>query len=203
MTALLILATIAAAVAFSEFSGYWLHMLLHSNKIQWLSYSHMQHHLMEYHPSKPIRLKDVYLSSGSKRANIFGLGMEWVIPILLMLVSVHSTFYAIRLPLMYQLVFTVSALAWSYVLFGYMHDAMHYKKFWMEDNALLKGWYFKIRRFHDIHHYTFTSEGRMPTNFGICFFFFDWIFGTLVRKQEKFNRDGLKASEGLYAFIYS
>ena len=203
MNALLFITTAAGGVLFAEFTGYWLHMLLHSNKIQWLSFSHMQHHLMEYHPSKPIRLKGVYLSSGAKRANILGLGMEWVIPIGLMVVSIHSTFYALGVPMIYQITFTVPALAWSYVLFGYMHDAMHYKDFWMETSPLLKKRFFKIRSNHDTHHYTFTDEGHMPTNYGICFFFFDYLFGTLAQKQEKFNKKGLKSSENYYSYIFS
>ena len=43
-----------SGVIFAEFFGYWLHILLHNDKIKWLSRSHMQHHLREYHPSKPI-----------------------------------------------------------------------------------------------------------------------------------------------------
>ena len=114
----------AIGIFFAEFFGYWLHILLHNDKIQWLSRSHMQHHLREYHPSKPIRLNGIYLSSGATRANLAGIGMEWVLPIGLTLVVLHGSCYLMGVPVSYQLAFTGGALAWSWVLFAYMHDAI-------------------------------------------------------------------------------
>ena len=200
---LTILLTIAAAVLFAEFFGYWLHILLHSNKVEWLSRSHMQHHLVAYHPSKPLRNKGIDFGSTDNRLSIAGLGMEWIIPITLMLAGVHAAMYLLSVPLAYQALFTASALAWSYVLFGYMHDAMHLQDFWMETHPIFKYWYFAIRRNHDIHHFTFSDEGHMTTNYGICFFWFDRVFRTLTQKMGKFNKDGLHASEKLYSFIYT
>jgi sterol desaturase/sphingolipid hydroxylase (fatty acid hydroxylase superfamily) len=45
-------------------------------------------------------------------------------------------------------------------------------------------------------------EGAMTANFGICFFFFDRVFGTLVDTQERLNWAGLSAAETRYSFIY-
>lgn len=204
MTILVFLLTAVCGVILAEFAGYWIHILLHSNKIEFLSISHMQHHLREYHPSKPIRLDGVYLSCGAKRANIAGIGMEWIVPIGLLVAAIHGTFFALSVPLAHQLVFTAAALAWSWFLFGYMHDAMHYKFFWMQKGpAFIQRWYAFIRRNHDIHHYTFSDEGVMTANFGICFFFFDRLFGTWAEKQSKLNRTGLANAEKRYSFIYS
>jgi len=198
-----VILTMATGIFFAEFFGYWLHILLHNDKIKWLSRSHMQHHLREYHPSKPIRLDGVYLSSGRTRANIAGIGMEWIIPIALMLGGVHGTCYLLGVPVIYQVAFTGASLLWSWVLFGYMHDAMHLKYFWMQNApGFLKRWYVEIRRNHDIHHYTFDMEGVMPTNYGICFFWFDRVFGTICEKQAKLNREGLIASEKRFAYIF-
>ena len=84
-----------------------------------------------------------------------------------------------------------------------MHDAMHLKYFWMQEAPVfLKNWFVKIRRYHDVHHYTFSDQGVMPTNFGICFFFFDRVFGTLKEYQSKLNRAGLTASEKRFAYIH-
>ncbi|MBI3288579.1 MAG: sterol desaturase family protein [Elusimicrobia bacterium] len=200
----LMILTAAAAILFAELFGYCLHILLHSNKIEFLSRSHMQHHLREYHPSKPIRLDGVYLSSGAQRTNIAGIGMEWVVPIVSTVAAIHGIFYALSVPLRHQLVFTGAALIWSWILFAYMHDAMHFKFFWMQNApAFLRRWFLQIRRYHDIHHYTFSADGVMTANFGICFFFFDRLFGTLVEKQGKLNRAGMRACEKRYAFIYN
>ena len=48
--ALNILLTIAGACLFTEIAGYFIHILLHSNKIQFLSKNHMVHHLKVYQP---------------------------------------------------------------------------------------------------------------------------------------------------------
>jgi sterol desaturase/sphingolipid hydroxylase (fatty acid hydroxylase superfamily) len=197
------IASAVSGIIFAEFFGYWLHILLHNDKIKWLSRSHMQHHLREYHPSKPIRLNGIYLSSGATRANIAGIGMEWIIPIGLLLVAIHGSCHLIGVPMAYQIAFTGGALGWSWILFGYMHDAMHLKYFWMQDApAFIRNWFIKIRRYHDVHHYTFNDQGVMPTNYGICFFFFDRVFGTLKEYQSKFNRAGLAASEKRFAYIH-
>lgn len=194
----LTLLAVAAGVVFAELFGYWLHRLLHSEKLPWLSRSHMEHHLREYHPSKPIRLKGIYLSSGASRANVAGIGLEWLAPIAGMAVAVEGVFYAAGAPPLIAAAFTAAASVWSWLLFNTMHDAMHLQGFWMETSPWLKGWFAKVRRRHDIHHYTFSDAGAMTANFGICFFFWDRVFGTLATRQERLNRNGLAAAELLH-----
>lgn len=43
---------------------------------------------------------------------------------------------------------------------------------------------------HDIHHWTLNDEGFMDKNFGIAFYFFDRVFGTLADDWPVFNRRG-------------
>jgi sterol desaturase/sphingolipid hydroxylase (fatty acid hydroxylase superfamily) len=55
---------------------------------------------------------------------------------------------------------------------------------------LLKTWFVKARRLHDIHHRSLNDQGRMDRNFGIGFFFFDRLFRTISKRHRSFNRTG-------------
>jgi sterol desaturase/sphingolipid hydroxylase (fatty acid hydroxylase superfamily) len=197
-----ILLTIFLAVLFAEVVGYFLHILLHSNKVEFLSRNHMMHHLREYGPQNGLRPSDTYKKSISGRASVVGVGMEWMGPIFILMAVMFSLFYAWGIPLLYQIVFTLSALSWGYFLFGYMHDSMHIKNFWMERAPILGRWYKEIRRLHDIHHLNIADDGRMPTNFGICFFGFDRLFGTRLPTHVKFNHKGYEQALKRYAYIF-
>src|ERR1041385_7155427 len=70
-----------AGCAFSEFIGYWVHILLHSHRIEFLSRNHMIHHLVVYSPTRPMRISDEYQASTHDRANLFGMGLEWLLPL--------------------------------------------------------------------------------------------------------------------------
>ncbi|MDE1975878.1 MAG: hypothetical protein KGI84_01305, partial [Elusimicrobia bacterium] len=56
----------------AEFVGYWLHILLHSDKIKFLSRSHMIHHLISYPPDTPMRPSEEYMLSTQGRASLLG-----------------------------------------------------------------------------------------------------------------------------------
>jgi sterol desaturase/sphingolipid hydroxylase (fatty acid hydroxylase superfamily) len=71
---------------------------------------------------------------------------------------------------------------------------MHLAGFWMERHPLLKRWFVAARDAHDIHHWTLNDEGFMDKNFGIAFFFFDRLFGTLASDPPVFNRHGYAAA---------
>ena len=75
-------------------------------------------------------------------------------------------------------------------MFSYLHDRMHLAGFWMERHPLLKRWFVGARDAHDIHHWSLNDDGFMDKNFGIAFFFFDRLFGTLARDAPAFNRRG-------------
>jgi len=65
-------------------------------------------------------------------------------------------------------------------MFSYLHDRMHIEDFWMTRVSLLKSWFLKARRMHDIHHRSVTAEASMDKNFGIGFYFFDRFFRTMA-----------------------
>lgn len=192
----------ALACFYAEFVGYWLHVLLHSDKIEFLSRNHMLHHLVVYAPDRPMRPSRDYLVSTYGRASLLGLGLEWIVPAAVLLPLTWLGLRAAGAAAVDQAVFLGVTLAWSFALFNTMHDAMHLKGFWMERSPWLCRWFLRARKRHDIHHMRLDDWGRMRTNYGICFFLFDRLFGTLAREHETFNHAGLAAARQRYAFIF-
>lgn len=182
------------SIVYSEFVGYFLHILIHSEKIAWLSRYHMQHHLRDYGPKDKMRTEK-YKSGSKDRFSIIGLGMEWVIPSLVILGVLFGALTLLGFP-WYQQVFSAAcAITWSSLMFGYMHSRMHEKKFWMLKVPILGTWFKRVRRLHDIHHIHVTPEGKLNMNYGICFFFMDRIFGTYGTKAGRSKEGFEKALE--------
>ena len=124
--------TAAAGCAFTEVVGYWLHILLHSEKIAWLSRGHMIHHLKIYGPRRSLRQAGPYKDSVDGRYGFLGIGAEWLLPILFILggaVAVCS--FVLKIPAASQVVFMATALLWGKFMFGTMHDSMHLEGYWM------------------------------------------------------------------------
>ncbi len=197
-----LLLSVVGACLYTEFVGYWLHMLLHSEKLAFLSRNHMIHHLVVYPPNKPMRQSSEYLGSTYDRANVLGIGLEWVAPVSLILPVSLLALRSLGVPAACQAVFVLVSMAWGYLMFGYMHDAMHLKGFWMTTNLRLSRWFMTARKRHDIHHMEISASGKQQKNFGICFFLFDRLFGTLSAEHKPFNRDGLGAAMKRYSYIF-
>jgi sterol desaturase/sphingolipid hydroxylase (fatty acid hydroxylase superfamily) len=196
-----IILSILGGWIFAEIVGYYLHILLHSGKIAYLSRNHMIHHLKIYAPKKKLRPDNDYRGSVEDRASLIGIGMEWIGPIALAISASWVVFWVLNIPMMYWGIFTISGMVWGYLMFSYMHDAMHLKDFWMEKNPLTRKWFLKIRRLHDIHHMNISDDGRMLTNYGICFFFLDRMAGSLAQSHKSFNEKGHQAALERYADI--
>ena len=196
------LLTVAAACAFTEFLGYWLHVLLHNERIPFLSRNHMIHHLVVYAPNKPQRPSRVYRSSTYGRAGLLGIGLEWLLPVGILLPLVLIALRLARMTPALQAVFIATSLGWGFLMFSYMHDAMHENGFWMAFSPFWRNWFLRARVRHDIHHMELDPSGRMTRNYGICFFAFDRLFGTLTERHVKFSQAGLLAAHKRYAFIF-
>ncbi|HRK07147.1 MAG TPA: sterol desaturase family protein [Pseudobdellovibrionaceae bacterium] len=188
------LLALALGVVYAEFVGYWTHVLLHSEHVPWLSKSHMLHHLRDYGPKKPLHRDGDYLSSADGRSNILGLGLEWFLPLAVVIGTTILCLTLLGIPALYQALFTSAGLLWGHFLFGAMHTSMHQNDFWMLRFPVLKTWYLRLRARHDFHHLQFSDEGRMLKNYGICFFWFDRILGTYAAKPQKFNHAGYEAA---------
>jgi len=190
-SALAALAWLVTSIFVSELLGYLLHRLLHSGRIGFLSRSHMRHHLVLYGPLQPQRPGGEYLDATDKDAIALGnIGLEWLIPGALLLAGSIALLHCLHVTLLHQAVFMGGTLTWSFLMFSYLHDRMHEAGFWMERNRCLKRWFTGAREAHDIHHWTLNDEGFMDKNFGIAFYFFDRVFGTLADDWPAFNRRG-------------
>ncbi len=186
------------SVLVSELAGYLLHRLLHSGKIRWLSRSHMEHHLQHYGPRQPMRPSTQYIDSTTGRWAIGNVGLEWIVPSGILMGAFLAAFALLRVPWAYRTMFIGITLGWTSFLFSYLHDRMHLRGFWMERNRLLKSWFVAARRLHDIHHLSLNDRGRMDRNFGIGFFLFDRVFGTLRTRLQAINYRGLEAARQRY-----
>src|SRR5258708_15941018 len=71
--------TLLSACLLAEFFGYWLHRLLHSDKIPFLSRGHLIHHFLIYGPGQPMRL-DKYHDATEQRFSVGNVGLEWLVP---------------------------------------------------------------------------------------------------------------------------
>lgn len=183
-----------AGILFTEFVGYFLHILLHSEKIAWLSRSHMIHHLRIYSLEAGLRQPAPYKDSTDGRAALGGIGFEWLLPIAGVLGAMLLAFRAAGVPWLLQALFAVPALAWGKVMFGALHDSMHIEGHWLTRFPLTRAWFTEARRLHDVHHVRFTDDGRMLTNYGISFFGFDRLFGTYAPAAGGFNSSGHRAA---------
>ena len=195
MTSVAMLATwVTGSCVSTELLGYWLHRLLHSGVIGSLSRNHMKHHMVMYGPLQEQRSKK-YRDATEGDVSLGNIGREWLVPSSLLIVCVMGLFHLFRVPWFYQLIYFATTLAWSFLMFSYMHDAQHIEGFWMERSWLLKRWFTTARARHEVHHQVINEDGLMHKNFGIGFFLFDRLFGTLSEGGTAFNQTGYQAAE--------
>lgn len=169
---------IAVSCLMTELLGYWLHRLLHSGVIGCLSRNHMKHHLVLYGPLQNQR-SSAYRDATNESPSLGNIGLEWLIPAGLLLFGMVMAFHFLHVRLIYRFVSLGTSLLWGFLMFSYLHDVMHIEGFWMEKNRWLGRWFTSARTLHDIHHEVVNREGLMDRNFGIGFFLFDRLFGTL------------------------
>jgi len=185
-----VLAWLAASIFVSELLGYFLHRLLHSGKIGFLSRGHMRHHLVLYGPLQSQRPETEYRDATVDSVSIGNVGLEWLIPGAILLAASIALLSYLQVSIFHQLVFVGGSLGWSFFMFSYLHDRMHVAGFWMGQNRWLKRWFIAARDAHDIHHWALNDKGFMDKNFGIGFFLFDRLFGTLSNHRPVFNPFG-------------
>ena len=181
----------------AEFAGYWLHRLLHSDKLPFLSREHMIHHFLIYGPQQPMRAKK-YKDATDGRFSAGNVGLEWLVPSALILFSCWGAMIVLHVPRVYQFISLCNLLLWPILMFSYIHDRMHLRDFWMADAPIIKLWFRKARRLHDIHHRNVNDVGHMNTNFGIGFYFFDRLFRTIRKRHRAFNWKGYREAIGRY-----
>jgi sterol desaturase/sphingolipid hydroxylase (fatty acid hydroxylase superfamily) len=188
-----VLATLVDSMVVAEFAGYWLHRLLHSDRFPALSRGHLIHHFLIYGPRQPMRAGE-YHDATDDRFSLGNVGLEWLAPSAIILAFCWGVMALVCVPAVYQVIALCTLLGWPILMFSYLHDRMHIENFWMMRVPVLKGWFLKARRMHDIHHRSMTAHGSMDTNFGIGFYFFDWIFRTKAKRHRPFNWRGYRAA---------
>jgi sterol desaturase/sphingolipid hydroxylase (fatty acid hydroxylase superfamily) len=186
-----LLITVVASVFLAELAGYGLHRLMHSGRIPVLSRAHLIHHLLLYGPRQSMRTLK-YKDATLDRTSIGNVGMEWILPSVLILGFCWSVMWLLGVSLPYLCLSFLTLVGWSTFMFSYLHDRMHLQGFWMERTPLLGWWFRRARRFHDIHHRSIDENGRMDKNFGIGFYFCDRIFQTLAKHHCVFNWHGYR-----------
>lgn len=191
-----------ASIIAAECLGYLLHRLMHSGWIPLLSTSHMKHHMVLYGPLQKQRPSTQYLDATTGEVAIGNIGLEWIIPSSLILAISVATLRFCRVPLTDQAVSIGTILAWSFLMFSYLHDRMHIKNFWMGRTPIVSRWFVRARRLHDIHHHALNNDGLMDKNFGIGFFAFDRLFGTLAYDFSGFNHLGNAAAQKRFRNAY-
>jgi sterol desaturase/sphingolipid hydroxylase (fatty acid hydroxylase superfamily) len=187
----------------AEIAGYWVHRLLHSEKIAFLSRNHMIHHIQLYGPMQPMRPEKAYRGTTADRPSLGDIGLEWLFPAISVLGFFELIFWRMGISVLYQVTFIIVSLTWARLMLNYLHNWMHVQNFWMERNPLLRKWFVAARRLHDIHHHALNDEGRMANNFGIGFYVLDRLFGTFRKTHETFNARGLQAAKRRYELLYS
>jgi len=187
-----VLAAVAISIVFAELAGYVLHRLMHSERFPVLSRAHMIHHLHLYGPTQAMRAPE-YKSATDGRTSLGNIGMEWVLPSAAILGASWLVMWQFGVGWRYQLLAMSTLLGWPIFMFSYLHDRMHLENFWMERTPLVEAWFKKARRLHDIHHRSLNDQGRMNRNFGIGFYFFDRLFGTMSKRHSPLNWQGYRA----------
>jgi hypothetical protein len=167
---------VAFSGAVAELIGYFLHRLLHSETISYLSRNHMLHHLKHYGPFQPMRHSGEYADATDERFALGNVGLEWIGPSAMILGLFLWAFAALHASWLHRTMFVAIALGWSIFMFSYLHDRMHVHGFWMERHRRLRKWFLHARRLHDNHHHSLDDGGRMNRNFGIGFHMFDRVF---------------------------
>jgi len=184
-----VIATLVDSVIVAEFAGYWLHRLLHSDLFPALSRGHLIHHFLIYGPRQPMRAPN-YHDATSARFSLGNVGIEWLAPSALILLFCWGVMVLFHVPPVYQALSLCTLLGWPILMFSYLHDRMHTENYWLTRVPLIRTWFLRARRLHDIHHRSVNSHGYMDTNFGIGLYFFDRFFRTLRKRHRPFNWQG-------------
>jgi len=196
-----VLESVICSCLVAELAGYWLHRLLHSDKLPFLSRSHMVHHLLLYGPMQPMRAER-YKDATSGRFSVGNVGFEWLAPSAVLLVFCWGFMFLLHVRPIYQVIVLGNLIVWPFFTFSFLRDAMH-RDFWMVRMPLISRWFRRARRLHDIHHHSVDGAGHMYTNFGIGFFLFDRIFRTLATRHRPLNRKGLAIALQRYKLTMS
>ena len=193
-TLLHVLAWTSGSLVSAELLGYWLHRLLHSGIIGFLSRNHMRHHLVLYGPLQQQRSIEYHDATDDDAVALGNIGVEWLMPAAMLIAGALWMFHIFHVRWPYQLIYFTVTLGWSFLMFSFLHDLMHVERISLATNRISRRWFLSARQRHDLHHQIVNDQGLMDTNFGIGCFLFDRLFGTLRDDSPAFNHAGYEAA---------
>src|SRR5258706_14159959 len=115
--------TLLSACLLAEFFGYWLHRLLHSDKIPLLSRGHLIHHFLIYGPGQPMGLEK-YHDATDHRFSVGNIGLEWLVPSAIILAVGWAAVRLGHLFPLYQIISLATLVGWPIFMFSYLHARM-------------------------------------------------------------------------------
>ena len=140
-----------------EVIGYLWHRAAEHNGMlgEAIRYRHWWHHMKDY-PVEDLRPTGVaeYKSAGSWSWYVLAVG------------TLLLAFFA--LPLHDFVPLALGGIIYAWYGSNYFHSAFHIERHWLNRFQ----WFRRLVKRHDIHHWA-------PCNYGILFFWMDWLFGTL------------------------
>lgn len=185
-----------------EIFGYWIHRLLHSGEVDFLSRTHMYHHIADYGPQMKQRPTKEYINTYINRFTFLGIGLEWWIPVSITIGVLILIQTLLGIPAHLQAIFISTALGWGYLQLGLIHETFHVKNHWLAHHPWTKKYYRKLRKLHDIHHLDVNDDGKMRYNFGITTYWVDILFGTYKTHTEKLNFKGIEKLKTNYPDLF-
>src|SRR5215472_1244439 len=112
---------LAGSCISAELLGYWLHRLLHSGIVGFLSRSHMRHHMVLYGPLQPQR-SSKYRDTTRTHISLGNIGAEWLVPAVLLIALAAAVFRVFHVRALFQLIYFGTTVLWSFLMFSYLHD---------------------------------------------------------------------------------
>ena len=150
-----------------ELVGYFWHRIVEHRGLlgHFFSERHIVHHEHDY-PIDHLRRRSKYKSSQSWTWHFIGV--------------ISAIVMIIVLPLDLAVVLISSCSLYIFLIISNLHKAYHIENHWLSRFA----WFRKMLKLHDIHHY-------QNTNYGICFFVMDRIFGTYSEEMPEDGKQNL------------
>jgi hypothetical protein len=159
---MLFIAVLVASLVIASFFGHVVHWLLHQRWTGIMHRAHMEHHLELYPPG--------HLTSDKyKAAKWYHRGpLLFTPPLIIILGAAGGLLWWAGAP--HWVVWVLGACLVGFGLVNdYFHDSFHVRKHRLNRYK----WYKRLRRIHFVHHH------QMGKNFGIFWFGWDQIFGTI------------------------
>lgn len=160
----------AMSILIVEGSGYaWHRLVSHEGYLgNHLIFPHWVHHMIKY-PTGNTRTSGEYQQAGDWTFYLLYFLCCFTVGILVPVGLLNGKNY---------LIMFVTASTWGYIGQSYFHTIYHLPKHWLHQFQLFQ----RLMQYHDIHHYG-------PWNYGITFFWFDRVAGTLQKEIPRHQQE--------------